>query len=537
MTTYFVSPTGNDGNTGLGPADADAWLTIAYAITQMVGGGASFDSGDLLYLLDGTYSEVGLATGAKQGLTFEAVTAGEAIISAGAGAGLSVYNYTTVRGLVVTGAVTHGIEGAATNRVMRVEDCVCHSNGGDGIYEPGTGSEIRRVVTRDNAGYGINCTTANGGVTVEAVETYDNGSPGIQATVGVHTIRHVTAARNAGAWAGLFATATPLVDCVAFDNLNPYGMRGASYTACCSFSSNPAIYHASGNFYGAAGAGCIETDPAFADAPGDDFTLTTGSPCVRAGAYTGVALDIAGRAFTTPPSMGARELPALFAAVVRASNQIWIAATDAWPTPDALDPDAWQLTSSADTCPLVAAVEMVGTMDELIITTDRRLVEGVTYTLTPTLELGGIVPASVSVVGRRVSLPPALEPGPESMLLDFDAPLTRPDRPGGQYTIRNHDYVLTGGAATVIKMVWARLLTVQGELYWDRALGANLGHKRLRPVDLRSEQVRLGALLAGVPHVLSAHVHLSWDGSHMVVGVQVETDLGSMRDSRMVGVV
>lgn len=48
-SNYYVSPTGNNSNTGLTPGNA--WLTIEYAITQV-------NSGDTLYIMAGVYTPV-----------------------------------------------------------------------------------------------------------------------------------------------------------------------------------------------------------------------------------------------------------------------------------------------------------------------------------------------------------------------------------------------------------------------------------------------------------------------------------------------
>jgi len=50
MATYYVSTTGNNTNTGLSPISENAWLTITYAIAQLV-------AGDTLKILPGTFNE------------------------------------------------------------------------------------------------------------------------------------------------------------------------------------------------------------------------------------------------------------------------------------------------------------------------------------------------------------------------------------------------------------------------------------------------------------------------------------------------
>lgn len=57
MANYYVSSTGNDADDGL--SSGTAWLTIAYALTQIV-------SGDTLAVAAGTYSTSGLVPSSPQ---------------------------------------------------------------------------------------------------------------------------------------------------------------------------------------------------------------------------------------------------------------------------------------------------------------------------------------------------------------------------------------------------------------------------------------------------------------------------------------
>jgi hypothetical protein len=52
MATYYVRTDGSNGNTGTGPTTAQAWATVAYALTSASG----FASGDTLYVAPGIYT-------------------------------------------------------------------------------------------------------------------------------------------------------------------------------------------------------------------------------------------------------------------------------------------------------------------------------------------------------------------------------------------------------------------------------------------------------------------------------------------------
>ena len=251
-----------------------------------------------------------------------------------------------------------------------------------------------------------------------------------------------------------------------------------------------------------------------------------------------MSFDLDKEAYNSPPSIGPLELVAEPSVVVRGTHQVLDVLSNSvnW-SDEALSPDNWTLAGTGNV-PLVAACSFPDPGDKhaVLLETDRTLVEGVTYTLTPAAaHAGGGVPDPATFVGLRASLPaPEAEDAP---LLDIDAPMFRDGEPGaGGYTITDGgDYALKGGIATILKLAWARLLTARGELYWSPDFGTRLQHKRLRPRDLEDEQTRLERLMRSVPRVQQSAVGLSWDGAELVVSVSLVTDLGEVRDERRFG--
>jgi len=109
-TTYYVSPSGSDGQTGLSPANA--WQTLAHVNTQQL------LAGDTLALLGGAVHAGNLVLdvndaggGSMSPLTITAYGTGRAVISAGLGFGIDVWN---TAGIVIRDLEIQG-DGLLTN--------------------------------------------------------------------------------------------------------------------------------------------------------------------------------------------------------------------------------------------------------------------------------------------------------------------------------------------------------------------------------------------------------------------------------------
>lgn len=124
----------------------------------------------------------------------------------------------------------------------------------------------------------------------------------------------------------------------------------------------------------------------------------------------------------------------------------------------------------------------------------------------------------------------------ELPLADIDAPLIRAGGRGGDYTRRGGaDLAITGGLATVEKLIWHRLFTPIGTFDWNPGYGSSTRLKELRPSSLRAEEARLRALVEDVPGVVSAVVSILFNDGHALIRVRAETDFGTLDSSRPVG--
>lgn len=201
----------------------------------------------------------------------------------------------------------------------------------------------------------------------------------------------------------------------------------------------------------------------------------------------------------------------------------------------------WSLTyTSADDLadfgepPLVALIEMSNdATGESVLWLDAQLLPDVAYTLTTTA-FGEA--ASVSIVGPRASRRD-VSSDDVAPLLDIDSPLIRPSGRGGDYTrTANSDLALTGGLATIERLIWHRIFTRRGELDWAPEHGSELRLKDLRPRDLRTAENRLRRLIEECPGVSSATVGFLFepDADHAVISVRAVTDFGDLTTKRPV---
>lgn len=139
------------------------------------------------------------------------------------------------------------------------------------------------------------------------------------------------------------------------------------------------------------------------------------------------------------------------------------------------------------------------------------------------------------VQGGRVSRPAPEEEA--AIFQDFDAPIFDDTGSGfgkGWLTGDDGQYKLVGGAITVIKIVWATLLTHKGELTHDPNIGTRLRVKE--PLgSIRDEERFLASQLRGIPFVQEARVTITQPAANTAdVAVEVVTELGLIRTRREV---
>jgi hypothetical protein len=194
-TTYYVSPKGNDSNTGTSPQTA--WRTITRVNREnfrpgdqvLFQGGATF-AGNLSF----TTADIGTAAAP---ITVASYGSGTATIKAGSGTGIAVTDASNV-----------------TIRNLKLVGSGYNSNGGDGIRFtsdlPGvtvSGSTVSNVDVSGFGHAGIHFVGANGsndfhGISVTYSSTHDNGDGGLavdsQGNASDIYVGHVQANHNAG---------------------------------------------------------------------------------------------------------------------------------------------------------------------------------------------------------------------------------------------------------------------------------------------------------------------------------------------------
>jgi hypothetical protein len=170
-TTYYVSPSGSSGNSGL---STGAPWPIGYATTHV-------SSGDTILAMDGSYSSFTINT---PNITIRAINKWAAIVNGAAGHGInpgSSATGITIDGWKVSNSGIDGIKSDADSYTIRncwvtnsaamgvgshkhddgiIEYCLIENNGLDGqldhgIYVSGARIIIRNNVVRYNAHYGI----------------------------------------------------------------------------------------------------------------------------------------------------------------------------------------------------------------------------------------------------------------------------------------------------------------------------------------------------------------------------------------------
>jgi len=257
--TYYVAPTGNDGNPG---SEASPWETLGHGVAQL-------SAGDTLVARAGTYPEalpntIPAGTDWSSAVTVQAFD-GEAVVLKPAAGPANVVTvsgaatgYIVLRGLELDGANVSGaaVSIAGDAHHVRIEHCRVRNAPGHGIEIGGNGS--RNIVVG-------NVVDGNGGdgIVVEGHHTeiwnntvYQNTGTGILLTANAYRVQII----NNLCWA-----------------------NGSD--AIAGAGDAPRIFH---NLTG--------TDPSFADAGAGDFTPGAGSAAIDAGMpYDDADTDYAGQ--------------------------------------------------------------------------------------------------------------------------------------------------------------------------------------------------------------------------------------------------
>ena len=134
-TTYYVSTTGNNGNTGLGITDGLAWLTLQYAESQVA-------ANDTVQVLAGTYTigfDTVIAGTSGNEITFEAYDlTNKPLLNGTAAQVINIQHaYRIVRGFEIIGT-SRGIRIVADN--VLVDQCNIHDTISNGIYSNSAGA-------------------------------------------------------------------------------------------------------------------------------------------------------------------------------------------------------------------------------------------------------------------------------------------------------------------------------------------------------------------------------------------------------------
>lgn len=277
--TYYISPTGNNGQDGTSPATA--WSSINNGESRGVMG-----PGDTVNILPGAYnitSTLELSTGgtSERGIVYRAY-GGDATVNGGGGtfdAFLLSGDYTTLDGVTVTNTTGKGVVVSASH--VSITNCFVQSVGGDdGFYLDGDYALLYRNIVSGVAGYGVNIRLAATQALIYHNVIYNGAQAGVEIQTSGTTAR-------------------------IFNNIIVQNLKGISASSAGNIIAFNDVYdNNSGNYMSAAvdSAGGISVEPWFVDPAGGDFTLQTGSQCIDAG------LDLGYEFRGAAPDMGAFEI-------------------------------------------------------------------------------------------------------------------------------------------------------------------------------------------------------------------------------------
>ncbi len=376
--TIYVATTGSD-TTGDGSASAP-YATIGHAVSVA-------SSGDIVQVMDaGPYLEGDIYVPTKTGLTIRGAGAylGDDTVTevdaTGHTRGIYLYDDITLEHLWFHGASGHGVEMPLGTSL----DCYCthvrsSGNGGDGFHVGGNLSTFHRCQADGNGGVGFYVNGSD--VALSACLAFSNTSDGAYVPGANAVVENCTLSDNGRH--GLNALGGTVRNVVATGNTQ-YGIKATAPTvyACDAWGNGY------GDYSGTVGdAASLSVDPVFADQASGDYTLTPSSPCVGAGAAQtlGEPDDLAGVAWSSPPSMGAYEVgaPALLSVTVESLTELRASFSAAMAPNTVEGADSWIVTSNgdgADVVPVDATLLANGT--DVRITVHPWLSPGEDYTLT-----------------------------------------------------------------------------------------------------------------------------------------------------------
>ena len=367
------------------------------------------------------------------------------------------------------------------------------------------------------------------------------------------------------------------------------------YSNCCVLLDDPTRTAFSGHVLGAPPDTGIEADPLFVDDdPGtNDYHLAHGSPCRNTGTAEAEAfgiggfIDLDGDAFQRNNRLDIGPYGSVWGAGVIVRGLIkgthladLIASTAIWRL-EAESAHRWLMPGFAflgdppapsPYVPTRVARATIDLVDPRILhlQTDVPMLEGIRYSPLFDANLQAIGPiffgTMLDAAGvdfflngpdtageAPILLSPTLVPDlgffsvfggraskldladDRAVFLDFDAPIFDDDGFGGGWRIGDDgQYILVGGVDTIIKVVWATLLTRKGELTHDVTIGTRLRIKEPIP-NLADEERFLAVQLRAIPFVVAARVTLSRPVANAIdVAVEVVTEIGLIRTRRTV---
>jgi len=135
MATYYVRPDGNNSNAGTGPADNQAWQTLA----RIVQAGTAFTSGDTVYIAPGTYRQSITTTATYTSPTY---FTGDPTASQFPGLTPGIVRITNFLTNDNTAATDQLLWGGVTFNYINISNIhFDHTTLNGGIYYTGTGNE------------------------------------------------------------------------------------------------------------------------------------------------------------------------------------------------------------------------------------------------------------------------------------------------------------------------------------------------------------------------------------------------------------